>query len=87
MARFYDRRLGMKSMFVGVMAVVVLAGCGNDVPSVQDPDRIVVRGKLISQQDFMKTYCEKDKDNDSCVRVAKAMSADSVKAGHGVARN
>ena len=71
----------MKSIFAGLMAVVVLAGCGDDVPTVQDPNRIVIRGKLLSQQEFLNAYCTKSKDNATCVRVSKAMSAETARAG------
>ena len=77
----------MKSIFVSVMTVLALVGCGDDVPKVQDPTQIVIRGKLVSQQEFLKTYCQGKDDNDTCLRVSKAMSADSVKAGQGMARN
>jgi hypothetical protein len=71
----------MKSIFVGMMAVVALAGCGDDVPNVQDPNQIVIRGKILSQQEFLSTYCTKAKDNDTCVRVSKSMAAETARAG------
>ena len=72
----------MKSIFGGVVAVVALmglAGCGDDVPSVQDPSRIVIHGKMLSQQEFLSAYCTNKKENDTCVRVSKSMSADTAK--------
>lgn len=77
----------MKSIFVGMMAVVVLAGCGNDVPAVQDPNRIVIRGKLVSQQDFLATYCKDKSDNATCAKVSKSISAESARAGTGTTPN
>lgn len=75
----------MKSIFGGMVAVVVavagLAACGDDVPSVQDPSRIVIHGKMLSQQEFLSTYCTNKKDNDTCMRVSKSMSPATVTVG------
>jgi hypothetical protein len=76
----------MRSIFVGVMALAMLAGCGDDVPAVQDPDRIVIRGKLLSQQEFLQTYCQNKSTNATCEKVSRSMLAQSESPG-GVARN
>ena len=76
----------MRSIFVGVMAIAVLAGCGDDVPAVQDPDRIVIKGKLLSQQEFLTAYCQNKSTNTTCEKVSKSMVAQN-KAQTGVARN
>lgn len=77
----------MRSIFFGVMTIAMLAGCGDDVPAVQDPDRIVIRGKLMSQQEFLTAYCpENKKDNATCEKVSKSMVAQS-NSQTGVARN
>ena len=74
----------MKSIFGGMLAVVAvigLAGCGDDVPSVQDPSRIVIHGKMLSQQEFLSTYCTNKKDNDTCTRVSKSISPTTATVG------
>jgi len=77
----------MRTTFIGVLAAfTLLAGCGDDVPKVQDPDRIVIRGKLLSQQEFLQTYCKDKTSNATCAKVSESMVASS-KAKGGVARN
>ena len=76
----------MRSIFCAVMAIAMLAGCGDDVPAVQDPDRIVIRGKLLSQQEFLTAYCQNKKTNATCEKVSKSMVA-QTNAQTGVARN
>lgn len=77
----------MRSIFVGVVALALLAGCGDDVPNIEDPDRIVLRGKLMTQQEFLQTYCQKSPENANCQKVSKSMLAQSGTARGGVARN
>lgn len=76
----------MRITFIGVVALALLAGCGDDVPMVQDPDRIVVRGKLMSQQEFLQAYCQNKSTNATCAKVSKSMVASGAVQG-GVARN
>jgi hypothetical protein len=76
----------MRSIFVGVVALALLAGCGDDVPAVQDPDRIVIKGKLMSQQEFLQAYCQDKPSNATCQKVSKSMVASSDSKPN-VARN
>ena len=68
----------MRSIFCAVMAIAMLAGCGDDVPAVQDPDRIVIRGKLLSQQEFLTAYCQNKKTNATCQKVSKSIASQTT---------
>lgn len=76
----------MRTIFMGVVALTLLAGCGDDVPAVQDADRIVLRGKLVSQQEFLQTYCQNKSTNATCAKVKASMVA-SNGSKNPVARN
>lgn len=67
-------------------AALVLAGCSDGVPKVADPHNIVVDGKKMTAQEFLKTYCEGKKDSETCLIVAKAMNEDSTKSKNGPPR-
>lgn len=69
-----------------ILAAVVLAGCSDPVPAVADPHNIVVEGKAMTQQEFLNTYCQGNKDNPTCLTVTKAMAEDSTKSKNGPAR-
>ena len=68
-----------KSLLLSVLPVVVLAACGDGVPKVDDPHKIVVDGNPISQKDFMNRYCTGKTNNQTCYAVSKALSQDATK--------
>jgi hypothetical protein len=65
---------------------LVLTGCADSVPSVEDPHNIVIDGLQMTQQAFLLQYCSGKKDNETCLRVSQAMAQDSFKSKDGPAR-
>lgn len=69
----------MKHLFaVGVLAVAGMANA-TEVPRVADPDNIVVNGKHMTQQAFVKKYCASAPANETCVAVKRAWLKNSTK--------
>lgn len=66
---------------VVLVAAVLLSACGNDgVPYVEDPHHPVdADGKPIKGSDFLMKYCAGKSHNETCAKVATAVSADSTK--------
>lgn len=71
---------------VAAMFVAVLAGCSDPVPKVDDPRNIVVEGQPMTQQAFAEKYCADKADHETCIKVRRAMVADSTKSKRPVAR-
>ena len=71
----------MKHLNLAIFAVVfLLTACSqDDVPRVEDPHNIMMDGKKITQQEFLKKYCVAKPANETCAKVSNAMSLDSTK--------
>ena len=76
----------MRAMICAGAVALVLAGCNDPVPYVDDPRNIVVSGQAMTPRAFVDKYCDGQTDNANCVKVRRAMVADSTKSKHGVAR-
>lgn len=61
------------------LVAVLLAGCGDGVPKVEDPHKIVIEGSPLTQKEFMNKYCSGKPANETCLKVSKAMSQDVTK--------
>lgn len=68
-------------LFLLVALVSVLTGCGDDVPKVENPHKVVVNGQPMSQKDFLTKYCLGKSNHETCLKVSQAMSLDSGKGG------
>jgi hypothetical protein len=71
---------------LSIIAGVILAACGDSVPTITDPDNIVVDGKSMTQREFVDQYCRKKTDNENCVLVRRAMVTGSTKSKNGTLR-
>lgn len=75
----------MKTMQMKYLATVILisvgalAGCSDGVPKVDNPHAIMVDGKKMTQAAFLQTYCTAKGNNETCLRVVRAMRSDATK--------
>lgn len=58
---------------------VLLAACGEAIPEVKDPHRIVVDGQPMSASAFLKRYCQGQVMHPSCVAVSRVLVADATR--------
>ncbi|MSS68118.1 hypothetical protein FHG75_03205 [Xylella fastidiosa subsp. multiplex] len=74
----------MKKLFLLLLiaVTVLLPACNDGVPKVKDPHNpLDAEGKPISGSEFIDKYCLGKFTNEDCIRVQKAVSADSSKGG------
>ncbi|WP_334190492.1 hypothetical protein [Noviherbaspirillum sp.] len=64
----------MTNLFMTTVSFALLTACGVDVPTVDDPRNIVVKGKQITQAEFLQTYCMGKVVSNNCDRVKNSMS-------------
>lgn len=57
----------------------LLAGCGSDIPTVDNPHKIVVAGREMTQSEFLHQYCQGQVMHPSCVAVSRALAQDSTR--------
>jgi hypothetical protein len=71
----------MKKIFgLAILAAVLLSACSDGVPHVEDPHNPVdADGKPIKGTEFLMKYCAGKSQNETCAKVATAVSADSTK--------
>lgn len=71
----------MKKIFLtSLLPLALMAGCGDGVPKIDNPNKIVVDGEPLTQQEFMTHYCVKKPNHKTCVLVSQAMAEDAAKA-------
>jgi hypothetical protein len=63
---------------LSLLFALLLSGCGNPVPEVKDPRRIVVDGQPMTAKVFLDRYCEGQMVHPSCVAVRTAMVQDAT---------
>lgn len=72
----------MKKYALMIFAAVLLSACSDGVPDVEDPHHPVdASGTPIKGTEFLEKYCAGKLTNETCVKVQKAVSADSSKGG------
>jgi len=65
---------------VVLAAAVLLSACSDGVPHVEDPHHPVdADGNPIKGSEFLMKYCAGKSHNETCAKVATAVSADSSK--------
>ena len=65
-------------IFSAILAALFLTACGDNVPNIEDPHRIVVDGKKLTQAEFLVQYCAGKANNETCLKVLHAKRIDSV---------
>lgn len=63
---------------LGLLPALLLAGC-HDVPSVDDPHRVVVDGHPMTQLAFLDQYCQGQQVHPTCNAVSQAMVRDATR--------
>jgi len=76
----------MKKIILAGLVSALAVGCGKQIPSVDDPNNIVVAGESMTQQAFVEKYCNDQTQHETCVKVRRAMVAGSTRSKSGVAR-
>ncbi|WUR13802.1 hypothetical protein E7V67_001470 [[Empedobacter] haloabium] len=71
--------------FAGALALL-LAGCSDPVPEVDDPKKIVVNGTPMTQKAFVDQYCADKAEHPTCVKVRRAMVAGATRSSDGIPR-
>ena len=51
------------------ISALLLSGCNDGVPKIDDPAKPVVDGKEMTTSEFLEKYCIAKKDNETCMRV------------------
>jgi len=69
----------MKRLTSLAVLVVLIAGCGESVPTVTDYKKIVVDGQAMTHAEFLNKYCTNAPTNETCIRVSKAMREAATK--------
>lgn len=60
----------------------LLSGCDDGVPKISDPHHPVdATGNSIKGTDFLERYCLGKPTNETCIKVQRAVSTDSLKRG------
>ena len=71
---------------MALAGLVVLAGCNDSVPKVDDPRNIVVDGQPMTARAFVEKYCAGKEEHETCLTVRRAMVADATKSKSGAPR-
>jgi hypothetical protein len=71
-----------------VAIAAALAGCSDPVPAVPDPvpKQIAAGGETLTQQQFVEKYCAEQTNNETCVKVRRAMVAGATRSDSGAKR-
>lgn len=65
-----------------ILLSFLLAGCDDGVPKLSDPHNPVdEKGKSIKGTEFLERYCLGKQTNETCIKVQRAVSTDSLKRG------
>lgn len=57
---------------VWLLPVIFVLACEQDVPQVDDPNKIVIKGEEMSQTDFLNKYCTEKENHSTCSKVMDA---------------
>jgi PBP1b-binding outer membrane lipoprotein LpoB len=71
----------MKKVYAILLIPVLLAGCKDTVPQVNDATNISVKGKQYKPAEFIREFCQnpENKGDDNCVKVEKQMLSDQTR--------
>lgn len=61
-----------------VLLVMLLAGCKESAPVVENPSRIILGGKGYTHQEYLENFCTEIPNDPECLKVSAALSRDSV---------
>lgn len=68
-----------KKLLIMCYALFALAGCGDDVPKVQNPHNIVIDGKKLTHAEYLDKFCVGKANNGTCLSVLQAKKKDSTR--------
>ncbi len=69
----------MRTLSSITMLCTMLAGCGQHIPDVDNPRKIVVDGKPMTARDFLNRYCQGQLLHPSCVSVSRVIAKDATR--------
>lgn len=58
--------------------VLLLAGCKEGAPFVENPSRIILDGKGYTQHEYLESFCTETPNDPECLKVSAALSRDAV---------
>lgn len=61
-----------------VALALLLAGCKEGAPFVDNPSKINLDGKVYTQQEYLENFCTEIPNDPECLKVSAALSRDSV---------
>lgn len=67
----------MKGILLSAV-VLLLLGCKEGAPFVENPSSIFLDGKAYTQQEYLENFCTGIPDDPECLKVSAAMSRDSA---------
>jgi len=67
----------MRGVLLAVL-LLLLTGCKERAPFVDNPSRILLDGKEYTQQEYLENFCTEIQDDPECLKVSTAISRDSV---------
>lgn len=77
-AKKQEKIMKINSALSFLFLLITLSGCSDGVPKVDDPSHPVdASGKPMKGTDFIQKYCEGKIQNETCMKVSKAISIDS----------
>lgn len=71
----------MKKIYTIAIFPLLLAGCKDPVPEVQDVNNIVIKGKQYQAVEYVREFCQDpaNRGNENCIKVEKKMLADQTR--------
>lgn len=68
----------MKGIILLAVASLLLIGCKEGAPYVDNPSRIILDGKAYTQQEYLERFCREAPSDPECLKVSAAMGRDSA---------
>lgn len=68
----------MKGIMLLAMTSLLLMGCNEGAPYVDNPSKIILDGKAYTQQEYLRRFCTEAPGDPECLKVSAAMGRDSA---------
>lgn len=67
----------MRGILLSALPLLLL-GCKEGAPVVENPSNIFLDGKAYTQQEYLESFCTEIPDDPECLKVSAALSRDSA---------
>lgn len=68
----------MKGITSLVVMTLLLMGCKEGAPYVENPSKIILDGRAYTQQEYLERFCTEAPSDPECLKVSAAMNRDSA---------